>query len=244
MSEDQYYEFAVLDRPLSKAEQAELRSYSTRATITASSFSNTYHWGDLKGDPYEWMERYFDAHVYSSDFGQCQFILRVPKPLFSPNEAIQATGFGRDRGSYGCSAFSIHDSGHYWLLDWSYTDEEGYDERFQSDEDGPGWMARLAPLRDELLRGDRRPLYLGWLGALCSEELDDDDLEPPVPPGLQTLTAAQQALVEFLQLDQDLLAVAQSASEEDAGADIHAAMLEEWMRDLPLTRCAVSFDSS
>jgi hypothetical protein len=179
------------------------------------------------------MERYFDAHVYSSDIGQCQFILRVPKPLISPEEAIQATGFGRDRGTYGGSAFSIHDSGQYWLLDWSYTDEDGYDERFQMDEDGPGWMAQLAPLRDELLRGDRRPLYLGWLAALCSKELDDDDLEPPIPPGLQTLTAAQQALVAFLQLDPDLLAVAQSASEEDAGADLHTEMLEEWMRDLP-----------
>jgi hypothetical protein len=164
--------------------------------------------------------------------GYCQFILRVPKPLISPHEATQATGFGRDRGTYGGSAFSIHESGQYWLLDWSYADEDGYDERFQSDEDGPGWMARLAPLRDEMLRGDRRPLYLGWLAALCSEELDDDDLEPPLPPGLQTLTAAQQALVEFLQLDPYLLAVAQSASEEDADSDLYAAMLEEWMHDL------------
>jgi hypothetical protein len=35
----------------------------------------------------------------------------------------------------------------------------------QAMEDGRGWMARLAPVRDELLRGDIRSLYIGWLAA-------------------------------------------------------------------------------
>jgi hypothetical protein len=51
MSEYQYYEFAAIDRPLSKDEMAELRALSSRATISPTSFANEYHWGDLKGDP-------------------------------------------------------------------------------------------------------------------------------------------------------------------------------------------------
>ncbi|MFB7630539.1 hypothetical protein ACFC0M_06265 [Streptomyces sp. NPDC056149] len=43
MSEYQYYEFQALDRPLSHAEQDQLRSISTRARITATSFTNTYN---------------------------------------------------------------------------------------------------------------------------------------------------------------------------------------------------------
>ena len=38
MSEYQYYEFVALDRPLTRAEQAELRELSTRATITSTRF--------------------------------------------------------------------------------------------------------------------------------------------------------------------------------------------------------------
>ncbi len=40
MSEYQYFEFQAIDRPLNKKEMAELRSYSTRARITPTSFIN------------------------------------------------------------------------------------------------------------------------------------------------------------------------------------------------------------
>src|SRR6266446_3281213 len=40
MSEYQYYEFQTADRRLSSKEMQELRSYSTRAVITPTSFSN------------------------------------------------------------------------------------------------------------------------------------------------------------------------------------------------------------
>lgn len=42
MSEYQYYEFAAIDRPLTKTEMAELQAVSTRAAITSYSFSNHY----------------------------------------------------------------------------------------------------------------------------------------------------------------------------------------------------------
>jgi hypothetical protein len=40
MSEYQYYEFVAIDRPLTRNEIAELRSRSSRATITATGFTN------------------------------------------------------------------------------------------------------------------------------------------------------------------------------------------------------------
>jgi hypothetical protein len=51
VSEYQYYEFLALDRPLTAAEQAEVRRLSTRARITATSFTNEYHWGGFRGSP-------------------------------------------------------------------------------------------------------------------------------------------------------------------------------------------------
>ena len=84
MSEYQYYEFTAVDQPLTTREQAELRSLSTRADITATSFINTYEWGNFKGDPRKLMERYFDAHLYLNNWGTRELILRLPKRVLDP----------------------------------------------------------------------------------------------------------------------------------------------------------------
>jgi hypothetical protein len=79
MSEYQYYEFLAVDRPLTAAEQAEVRQLSTRARITATSFTNEYHWGDFRGDPHLMMARYYDAHLYLANWGTHQIMLRLPR---------------------------------------------------------------------------------------------------------------------------------------------------------------------
>ena len=50
MSEYQYYEFLALDQPLTDKQMLEVRSFSTRARITPTSFVNEYHWGNFKGN--------------------------------------------------------------------------------------------------------------------------------------------------------------------------------------------------
>ena len=50
MSEYQFYEFLAVDRPLTRDDQEALRSLSSRATITATSFTNEYNFGDFRGD--------------------------------------------------------------------------------------------------------------------------------------------------------------------------------------------------
>jgi ABC-type transporter lipoprotein component MlaA len=40
MSEYQYYEFLAVDHPLDERQQAEVRALSSRARITATSFTN------------------------------------------------------------------------------------------------------------------------------------------------------------------------------------------------------------
>jgi hypothetical protein len=51
VSEYQYHDFRAIDRPLTKKEMGSLRSISTRAAITTTSFTNHYEWGDLKANP-------------------------------------------------------------------------------------------------------------------------------------------------------------------------------------------------
>lgn len=127
---------------------------------------------------------------------------------------------------------TIEATDEHWIIDWSLDDSENYD-RFGM-EDGSGWMGRLAPLRDELLRGDLRPLYLGWLAS--AGEFDDDTLEPELPAGLSDPTPAQQALTEFMEIDPDLLAAAAAGSprattDNSAQTAAVATWLAGWSRE-------------
>lgn len=231
MSEYQYYEFRALERPLSKTEQAELRNCSSRASITSSRFVNEYHWGDFRGEPEEWMRRYFDAHLYFANWGSSSLMLRFPLSALDETmlaEFVQPTL--SDAGSGFGDALELITTAEHRILAWRFNDDSGYGDRF-CDEEGAEWLDRLLPLRDELLGGDTRPLYLGWLARVCAGELGDDDVEPPLPAGLASLTPAQQALVEYLQLDPDWLEVAAQASPPLQASATEAAEGELWLAE-------------
>jgi hypothetical protein len=223
MSEYQYYEFVAIDEPLTPKQMAELRSRSSRASITPTSFVNDYQWGDLKGDPVDWMRRYFDAHVYVANWCTCCLYLRVPRGAF---DAETVRSFETE------SVFSVDRTNTHWLLEWSLSESDNYD-RF-AEEDGRGWMGRLVPLRNELLRGDMRPLYLGWLAGVSASEVDEDATEPPRPPGLSRLTATQQSLAEFLEIDLDLITAAGLPDQQAPGLDTRSdPEVDAWIAELP-----------
>jgi hypothetical protein len=101
-------------------------------------------------------------------------------------------------------------------------------------------LSAIVGVRAELAAGDLRPLYLAWLAAYGAWERDEDvfdrdadhDLEPPVPPGLGTLTAPQRALAEFLRLDDNLLATAAQTSPALAAIADDPSDLAAWMTRL------------
>ena len=221
MSEYQYYEFVAVDKPLNEKQMAELRARSTRATITTSSFVNDYQWGDLKGDPQDWMRRYFDAHVYIANWGNYTLSLRVPRDLF---DIDMLNDFET------ASTLSFEPTETHWIVTWTMgEDDEG--DYFESE--GQGWMGRLLPLRDELMRGDWRSLYLGWLAGAASGDIDEDEaIEPPPPPGLSRLSAAQEALAEFLAIDDDWLLAAAVGDTPNAAAQDDENEFELWFDSL------------
>jgi hypothetical protein len=218
MSEYQYFEFAAIDRPLTAGEMAALRAVSTRAVITPSGFVNHYEWGGLKADPLDWMRRYFDAFVYLADWAHCRFALRLPRDMFGKAELKP---FGVKQ------SLTIDASEDHWILDWSLEGSDNYD-RFAED-DGRGWMGRLVPLRDELIRGDQRSLYLGWLAGAAKGEVPETTLEPTVPAGLSQLSAAQNALATFLEIGADIIAAAAIGS---ADASDRPESVDAWLQSL------------
>lgn len=215
MSEYQYYEFLALDRPLTEKQRAELRSISTRAEITATRFVNEYEWGDLKGDPLKMVERYFDAFLYLANWGTRRLMFRLPRGVLDPEAARQYCD--TDAGSL------IETDTHVILNLLADQEPDG-----DWDEPG-GQLAAMVQARSELAAGDLRLLYLAWLLALQSVAVADEDTEPPVPAGLGDLSAPLQAIADFLDIDEDLIAVAATASppvQEPSG-------LTEWVASLP-----------
>ena len=226
MSEYQYYEFRAIDRPLGQAEQADLRKISSRAEITSISLTNTYHWGDFKGDPAKLMNRYFDAFVYVSNWGTHEFMLRLPRGTFD----IEAA-----RAYCDDETLSITVGKESVVLDFLLRDESG--DSWSDEDEGVSWMPSLVPLRDELMRGDHRALYLGWLASLPKHgwdvEPDDGLREPPVPPGLAKLTGPQKALAEFLAVEDALIDVAAQRSEGEPPAAPSRAEMTRWLAGIP-----------
>ncbi|MEU7757619.1 hypothetical protein [Micromonospora aurantiaca (nom. illeg.)] len=217
MSEYQYYEFTAVDRPLTVRERAELRSLSTRADITATSFVNTYEWGNFKGNPRTLMERYFDAHLYLANWGTRQLMLRLPKHVLDP-----ATVAGYCQGDSACA----WTAGKHVIIDLHDEDEDGADEW---DLDGHGLLTSIIPVRASLAAGDLRLLYLAWLRCVQSAEIADDEPEPPVPARLGTLDASLTAVAEFLRIDPDLIAAAAAGSAPATSGEPTAAQLRTWV---------------
>jgi hypothetical protein len=219
MSEYQYYEFLAIDRPLTAREMQELRAVSSRAVITPTRFTNHYEWGNFKGDPRAWMERYFDAFLYFANWGTHELMLRLPHRVLDPATVKR----------YCCGErAAARVKGEHVILEFS-SEEEGSDW-FEEDEDGS--LSSLVPLRAEIASGDLRALYLGWLLCAQADEFNDADEEPPCPPGLGRLSAALEAFVAFMRVDRDLLEVAAAGSAE-AEQTVPAQDLACWVSGLP-----------
>jgi hypothetical protein len=230
MSEYQYYEFLAIDRPLTDQQQAEVRALSTRAHITATSFTNEYHWGDFQGDPARLMERYYDAHLYLANWGTHRIMLRLPKAVLDIEQA--------QRYCVGEQVNTWTSGGHLVLDFTSEAEEEDWEDHVERS------LSAIVGIRAELAAGDLRPLYLAWLSAYGSWERDEDAfdyeeedaLEPPVPPGLASLSAPQRALSDFLRLDDDLLAAAVEASPPAQPIQHDRKALAAWIGALPAKR--------
>ena len=217
MSEYQYYEFLALDKPLTSKQREELRQLSTRAEITATRFTNEYHWGNFRGDPEKMMADYFDAFLYLANWGTRHLMFRIPRTALDTEYAGQYC--------YTDAASLIETDDH--LIVSLYADREPDD----SWDETTGELAGMVAARSELLSGDHRLLYLAWLLGIQWDHVEDDDTEPPVPAGLADLSGALRAIADFLEIDEDLIAVAAEAS--PALKEEPAAGLADWIAALP-----------
>ncbi len=202
MSEYQYYEWQTIDRPLDARELADVKRLSSHMdVVTSTQAVVTYSWGDFKHDPREVLLKYFDTFLYDSNFGWRRLMFRLPKGLL-------------DISSFQPYLLEdwimLEEHGQFFVLEIQLNDEDNCLEWVESG----GILGQLAPLRDQLLQGDTRMLYLAWLKAISVDDLEvaEHEPEPPLPAGLKELNAGLQAFAEFFEIDPHLIAAAAVAS--------------------------------
>lgn len=207
MSEYQFYDFLAVDKPLTRTDLEALRSLSTRARISSTSFTNSYEWGSFRGDPDSMMERWFDLHLYLANWGARRLMMRLPADLPGRARLDQLAG------SLHC--VELRAAGQNLILDISIDEME-----LDGWEDGTGWLAALAPLRADVLAGDLRLFYLMWLMEVDLGLAEADQLEPM--PGIGPISDALEAFADFFGIDCDLVAAA-AEREDDAYTSVDAS---------------------
>jgi hypothetical protein len=221
MSEYQYYEFQLIDRRLTSAEQAEIQKMSSRAQVTPTQAIFLYNYGDFRGSAEKFLTKYFDAMLYLANWGTWQLMFRFSKEIVKP-ELFQPYELA--------DAITVTTTDHYVVLDITIREEDGMSGWVE----GEGWLSQLLPLRDDLMAGDLRLLYVSWLRIALNLGEDDEDLiEPPIPPNLNQLSAPLQSFIELIELDPDWVTAAAQASPSEEVAT--ALPLEHWLSALTAT---------
>jgi len=210
MSEYQYYEWQTLERPLTAAEQGAVNGLSSHIDVTSSQAIVTYNWGNFKHDPLKVLAKYFDAHLYAANWGTRRLAFRFPNGLIDVN-AVE----------HYCDEYHVHITavGDVQVLEFEMSEEEGFDEWMEE----RGLLSTLGRLRDDILQGDYRALYLAWLKTMSqeSDDYDEDeddpdnffnDPEPPLPAGLKKLTPPLKAFADFFEIDPFLISAASEQS--------------------------------
>jgi len=202
MSEYQFYEFKSIDKPLSKEDKEKIATWSSRSNPTNSGVIFTYSYGNFPKSEIDVVEKYFDAMFYISNWGTTRLIFKFPKELIP---AVKIKPYCIEYGL----ALSL--KSNYYLLDFIFEDEEGGGGRWI---EGEGWLSSLIQLRDDILNGDYRSLYLIWLKNIMTpidnewDNMDPDMLEPDIPQNLKELTGPLQDFIEIFDIDKDYVEAA------------------------------------
>lgn len=216
MSEYQYYEWQSVDRILTETEQEAVQNLSSHIEVSSSSAVVTYAWGDFKHDARQVLLRFFDAHLYLANWGSQRLMFRFPAGLIS-RETIEPYCVQDHITFETINTFDV--------LDMDLSEEEGGDWI-----EGEGSLSGLISLRNTLIQGDYRCLYLAWLKAMSlhgsyrSSGRKSCGSQPAVPAGLQQLSPTLKRFVEQFDVPTYLVEAAAEhspAREEPAKMDFN-----------------------
>lgn len=184
-----YYEFRALDRPLTDRQVANLAKVLPEGDVDRDGAvvdvevepgEHDFRWVDV-----ELLSAYFDAGLHFRQSGARSLWLRVPSGLADLVEPYRRPG-----------VVGITDLGEDLLVELNRYEEDG-EHAYRGTDPSP-WLAGMAPVRDELARGDLRALHVAWTAADSLEGREPTPPPAPEPPGLADPTPGLAALRHFL----------------------------------------------
>ena len=217
MSEYQFVHFLAIDRPLDERQLGFMREQSSRAEITPWEFTNEYHFGDFHGNAREMLRRGYDIHLHYANFGIRRLWIRLPAGLPSDRRTFDAFRVE------DCLEWTADKKGQGGILEIEPEADAGTYEEDLFDVDR--LLPTIAPIRELLIGGDLRALYLAWLAC----PYDDESLEPPVPAGLGKLPQALEAMATFYEVSDDLIASAALRSPPSPKSTDAGQRLKDWI---------------
>jgi hypothetical protein len=222
MSEHQFYEFRTVNRTLSREEQRDVNSWSSRGDVTPTSATFVYNYGDFKYDPEKCLLKYFDMMLYYANYGCRRMMFRFPAALVD-FKALEKYTWDHEQDYEHNIRIAKYEE--FVVVDIEENLEEGFSEWIESE----GVLGNLDPIWTEVINGNYGFLYLIWAHFTTSllkllDEFDDSDTEslakiqePPVPAGLKNKSEALDAFMDFWGIEDDLLeTVAQNSPPETA----------------------------
>lgn len=210
MSEYQYYDFRSIDKVLTAQQKQAMYDLSSRAVVSSRHAQFVYNYGDFHGNPIKVMADHFDIMLYVANWGTQRLMFRIPE-IFINLDAL--------KDYFILDELEHHKANKNIILDLCFNDDEGGGGDWI---DGEGLLDDFLSLREELIQGDYRVLYLAWLksaeNAMTYDRIDKQTKEPKVPAGLNQLSMAQKAYAKWIELDPSLIKVAAENTKDYAQA--------------------------
>jgi len=228
VSEYQYVVFQAVDRPLNDKQLEFAQRQSTRAEVTRWSLSVEYHYSSFRGDVDGLLRGGFDVYLQHSNYGTREIKLRLPHGLpfaesvWSKYVNGEQLNWARDdQGSGGILTLNpFHETGNI---------EDVWESQKSLD--------AVIGVRERLMSGDLRALYLLWLCAADDDYNDPAEMiEPPVPHGISEVAADGKEVLPFFGLDPLLLVAAGSGVAPAPNADSENRPIIQWMESLDVRR--------
>ncbi len=192
MSEYQIVKFRAIDRPLNDKQLEFMDRQSSRAEFTKWEFEVEYHYGSFRGDVDKMLQNGYDVFLTYSNYDGREVRMRLPHGLPFP-ESVWS--------KYICSQdikWTRDKTGEAGILSIAPVLDESDESIWEYDD----YLDAVAKLRDMLIAGDLRALFVVWLcGAMASYGDIDESMEPPVPHGLGTFPEDAANLLAFFEVD-------------------------------------------
>lgn len=221
MSEYEIVKFRAIDRPLSDKQLAFMDRQSSRAECTRWDFQVEYHYGSFRGDVNAMLRNGYDIFLTYSNYGTREIRMRLPnglpfpKRVWSQYVSLERFHWHADKDSKA------------GILEVSPFLEDAQEAVWEFDD----YLDAAVALREMLITGDLRALYVLWLCVAIvsrNEEEDSNQTEPPVPHGLGNCSATVSPLLGFFDADPLLVDAAATGIPDFNATDTFAKSANAW----------------